>query len=332
MNPSKGTAKIVPPAREGDFLQTVDGLIFDVKGDCHPPDRIISFVRYIPDSEGDRKRGKEVYRKVYDLKERYQVLKKEYPQYVYFDPVFQRELQGVPHEYIQKMYNPREKLKELIPKEKDALEESAVLLAQMLPVPDSVVGVSGSILVGLHTPGSDIDLIVYGTQHCINVYNHLKTLREKGVIQQFDREEARKKALFRWGHAPELLVRLEQKKVLHGLFQGKEYFFRLLKENTLQYGDVHYRPLDTVTMKAVITDDTDNIFTPCCYKVEDASVEEVEQIVSVRGRFCEHVQKGDTVTARGSLETVLCQTGEYYQLMLGDQGDYLLPESHVDTG
>lgn len=317
---------MIPTAREGDFLETTEGLIFDVKGDCHPPDRIISFIRYIPDSRGDRKKGKIAYRKIYDLKERYHFLKKEYPQYVYFDPVFQRELQAVPHECIKKVYYPREKLKELVTAQKDTLEECTVQLAQMLDIPVETVGVSGSVLVGLHTPNSDIDLIVYGKEHCIQAYNRLKALREKGVIQQFDRKRALQKAQFRWGHANEGLIQLEQKKVLHGLFQKKEYFFRLLKLDTVTYGDVQYIPMYKARMKAVVTDDTDSIFTPCCYRIEDSSIKEVEQIVSLRGRFCEQVQRGDSITAQGTAEKVLCKTGEYYQMMLGDHGDYLLAD------
>lgn len=312
-------------AREGDFLETTEGLIFDVKGDCHPPDRIISFIRYIPDSRGDRKKGKIAYRKIYDLKERYHFLRKEYPQYVYFDPVFQRELQAVPHEYIKKVYYPRRKLKELVTAQRDTLEECTVQLQQMLPVPVETVGVSGSILVGLHTPGSDIDLIVYGEEHCIQSYNCLKKLRENGVVHSFDREEARKKALFRWGSAHEDLVTLEQKKIMHGLFQKKEYFFRFLKLDCVPYGDIQYIPMHKAVLKAIVKDDTDSIFTPCRYRIEDSSIEGVEQIVSLRGRFCEQVQKGDSITARGTVEKVLCKTGEYYQMMLGDHGDYLLP-------
>jgi hypothetical protein len=33
---------------EGDFIETYDHLIFDVKGFLHPKDRIIAFLRYVP--------------------------------------------------------------------------------------------------------------------------------------------------------------------------------------------------------------------------------------------------------------------------------------------
>lgn len=313
-------------AREGDFLESVEGLLFDVKGCCHPPDRIISYVRYIPDEKGDRKKGERSYRKIYDLKERYTFLKEHLPHYIYFDPVFQRELQGVPHKDIKRIYYPRENLLQLIHAEqRDALQECTVQLSQLLGIPVDNVGVSGSVLVGLHTRASDIDLIVYGKEHCIQCYNTLRALREEGILQTFDTEEARKKAQFRWGSVNEELVRLEQKKILHGLFQNKEYFIRLLKEEYTKYGDIQYIPLYKATLKAVVTDDTESIFTPCYYEIEDSSIEGVSKLVSLRGRFCEQVQRGDSITAKGTLEKVVTEDEEYYQIMLGETGDYLLP-------
>ncbi len=312
-------------AREGDFLESFEGLIFDVKGICHPPDRVICYVRYVPDAKGERKKGVKSYRKIYDLEERHTFLKENFPHYVYFDPVFQRELQGVPLENIEKMYSPREKLLELIDADKrDALEECTLQLVQALDIPAKALGVSGSILIGLHTAESDIDIIVYGEKHCIQVYSRLKELREKGVVQHFDRERAQKKALFRWESVNEDLIALEQKKIMHGLFQQKEYFFRFLKVEYVKYGDIQYIPLHKATVRAKIKDDTESIFTPCCYKIEDSSIERVTQLVSLRGRFCEQARKGDTITARGTVEKVVSQKEEYYQIMLGDSGDYLL--------
>lgn len=316
-------------AQEGDFLESTEGLIFDVKGSCHPPNRIISYVRYIPDPKGDRKRGKKSYRKIYNLEERHQFLKEKFPSYLYFDPVFQRELQGVPLESITKVYHPKEKLAELCTAHRDTLEECAVQLAQSLDIPGETMGISGSILVGLHTVDSDIDVIVYKEASCIQVYHQLQKLREQGVVQQFDTEKAQEKAQFRWGSQNESLVTLEQKKVMHGLFKGKEYFFRFLKSEYKEYGDIQYIPLHKATLKAVIKDDTESIFTPCRYLIEDSSIESIEQLVSLRGRFCEQTQKGDSITARGTIEKVVSKTKEYYQMMLGDAGDYLLPKRSI---
>ncbi len=35
-------------AVEGDFIETKDGIIFDVKGFLHPVDRTVAYIRYLP--------------------------------------------------------------------------------------------------------------------------------------------------------------------------------------------------------------------------------------------------------------------------------------------
>ena len=74
--------------REGDFIETFDGNIFDVKGLVHPSDKVIAFIRYTPDQKGERKRDGTIYRKMYPLSERYQLLRERFPQYLIHDPVF----------------------------------------------------------------------------------------------------------------------------------------------------------------------------------------------------------------------------------------------------
>ena len=41
-------------AREGDYVETFDGHIFDVKGLVHPPRKVIAYLKYVPDLFGER--------------------------------------------------------------------------------------------------------------------------------------------------------------------------------------------------------------------------------------------------------------------------------------
>ena len=41
---------------EGDLIESKDGVFFDVKGLVHPPKRVIAFIRYVPDLNGNREK------------------------------------------------------------------------------------------------------------------------------------------------------------------------------------------------------------------------------------------------------------------------------------
>ena len=70
---------------EGDYIETKkDNLIFDVKGLLHPKDCKICFLRFYPTPQGDRVRYGKNYRKIYDLKQRYQFLKDNFPKYFFY--------------------------------------------------------------------------------------------------------------------------------------------------------------------------------------------------------------------------------------------------------
>jgi len=49
--------------REGDFIESVEGFIFDVKGMIQPSDKVVAYVRYVPCGlETERKMGRNTLR------------------------------------------------------------------------------------------------------------------------------------------------------------------------------------------------------------------------------------------------------------------------------
>jgi len=334
---SKASGKTMK-AREGDLIEAFDGNIFDVKGLVHPPDRIIAFIRFTPDPNGKRRRGNTSYKKVYPLRERYALLRRKFPQYLVFDPVFNQWLCEVPTRMVKKRYEPSAYLGQLLRKsDLGELGKQTIDLAQLLHgkagVKWSALGVSGSLLVGLHTPESDIDLVVYGSQNCRKVYNALKLLvhDETSGVKLYNEQNL--KALFDFRSKDtamkfEDFVRTESRKILQGKFQGRDYFIRCVKgrkEVTETYGSVQYKPMGEAMVRAVIADDSEMIFTPCSYQIENVHllqgkiIKPLREVVSFRGRFCEQARKGEKIIARGMIER-LKHAGkqEYFRLLLGN--------------
>ena len=183
-------------AREGDLIETYEDSIFDVKGLVHPPNNIIAFIRYLPDEKGERRKGAATYRKIYSLSKIYRVLKEKYPKYLVHDPTFDATLCEVPVTNVKKYYRPIEKLRELrSSRASNELEAQTLQLAERLKettsIPWNSIGISGSILVGLQSESSDIDLVVYGSENCRVVYSALRDfLKEKSEpFRSYNRED-----------------------------------------------------------------------------------------------------------------------------------------------
>jgi predicted nucleotidyltransferase len=332
--------------REGDLVENVNGVIFDVKGLVHPPKRVVAFPRFVPDQKGDRKRDWVVYRKVYALSTRYELLQQRFPQYLVEDKVFGERLCEVRVRDVHRHYSPNERLRELRSiKQLDSLEHRALdfvsFLKELTNIPWNTLGVSGSILARLHTQASDIDPIAYGIENCRRLYSALTELstNKKNRLKPYRASHTLRK-LFEFRSKDTQVgfddfVRTERRKVLQGAFNGYDYFIRCVKdwdEIGEYYGDVHYANAGHARIKATVVDSSESIFTPCRYKVEDIHTLEgpailpISEIASFRGRFCEQAKNGEGVIAQGKLELMKSKDGEEsFRLLLGNQpSDFMI--------
>ncbi|HWP47732.1 MAG TPA: hypothetical protein VNM22_11270 [Candidatus Limnocylindrales bacterium] len=293
-------------AREGDFIETVEHLIFDVKGFVHPKTHVIAFLRYFPDPDGTRLRNGVRYKKVYALNDRYQILKEKFPHYLYQDQRIQDTiLQAVPHERIGKIYRPQEYLWEVMNEESaisqphgEILRSFVRILQEASQIPLTALGISGSFLVGLATPRSDLDWIVYGSQQGLKVYEGMAKLFQNpdSPIRPYRPEELRKLWEFRSQDTAlsfEEFVKFERRKRLQGKFEvGKvckgipsaqqtlDFYIRLLKDRdeiTERYEDCVYTPMGTAWVEGIVQNDEEALFTPCRYPLVVRRVRWIER-------------------------------------------------------
>jgi predicted nucleotidyltransferase len=327
-------------AVESYYLETTDGLFFAVKGTEHPPDRRIAVLRYVPDDEaGDRRRGGRLHRRLYGFAEQEQWIRTHSPRYLAYDEVFHATLQSVPRSMVRRVYDPRAGLKELSQaRHRTGIQDDAAAFAELLQrtagILRSDVGVTGSLLIGLQTKQSDLDIVVFGARECRKAYRALQRLLKNGSRDEIRRLDARGMQELYAQRALDTrmdfrkFAEAEERKVNQGVFQSRPYFIRFVKE-TLEtgagYGLRRYTPLGRAAIEATIADDEDAIFTPCRYglsgvrALQGEPIRDLREIVSFRGRFCEQARRGERVTAEGTLERVKSDRGGAWQrLLLGN--------------
>ena len=333
-------------AREGELIRTENNVIFDVKGLVHPPNRLIAFPRYIPSPQGTRQGKKGLYGKIYSFSERFQFLEQNMPDLIVHDPVFDETLCEVPVDTVVERYDPVEKLRLLrTSKGLGELERKVVHLAEELKeasgIPWSSIGISGSVLVGLCTAKSDVDPVVYGAENSRRAYAALEALLKDDAagFKRYTRGELQ--ALFDFRSKDTIMgfedfAQVGRRKAFQGMYEGTDYFIRFVKDwnqVTEQYGDTCYKNAGYAKITATIADDSEALFTPCTYRIENVTVAEgaklspIREIVSFRGRFCEQARTGETVTAQGKVEHVTDKRNgkAHYRIILGNKpSDYMV--------
>ena len=322
-------------AVEGFMLKLVSNAIFEVKGLIHPPGLLIAYPRYVPALGGQLV-------KVYPWIERFELLRGPFKAYVRFDPVLGDEFCEVPWRDVARLYDPVEALEELRKRDElDPVERDAVELAELLKeeanIPWRAIGLTGSIMLGLHKPSSDVDIVVYGRGEAMRAHEALRNLMSSGALRPYGPAELRKLHTFRSKDTPmefDVFARVERRKVIQGFFGTREYFIRFVVSREPEpYGAVRFSRVGRATIRALVVGDEEAIFTPCSYEIADVEVlegpelEPIRAICSFRGRFCEHAKRGEQVIARGKLELVMERGGRgWYRLVVGNEpGDFFKP-------
>ena len=178
-------------------------------------------------------------------------------------------------------------------------------------------------MIGLSNVDSDIDIIIYGTRTSLEFQEKLKTiLLISNNCRAYNLTEYKTHYNWRVGGSGinfENFLRSEKRKLHQGKFNGVDFFIRYIKSPNDWNGtfyDYRYKDLGRIKVKTKIIDSTNSIFTPCSYKIKylkvleskdirnNVNLNNINEISSFRGRFCEQAIKGESVIVEGKLEEV----------------------------
>ncbi len=331
--------------RDRDFLQTKEGFFFCVVGPLHPPDRIISYLKYVPSKFGVWGKGEKRFRRVMrsytipNLLETFNFLERNYPHYLFHSSFYNITLTAVPQKHITEHYKPEEKLAQLKRVSRlDALQKKVTRLASFLAeisnVPHHFFGVTGSILLNIHQAGfSDIDMTVYGLKNSLAVR---KALVKNYGLSCSSAKRLKGKALKAWCARKatrypltyEEALKIYERKWNLGIFEGTLFSVhpvKLEREVVEEYGQKTYYPLGQATIRGVIYDNADYLFLPSVYRIGEAKIVEGPQItdiieaVSYESLYDSLAEVGESIVVKGKLERVVDnKTGrEHHRILVG---------------
>jgi predicted nucleotidyltransferase len=340
--------------RDRDYLETVEGLMFTVVSNLHPRDKVVAYLKYVPSpagrwGAGARRYGRAMpYYDVPSLLNTISFLEENYPHYVHWMEELGIKMSAVPLSYIKRHFKPEERLQEVLGGPRDELEglaaELAALISDRAKVPTSSLGVTGSLLIGIHRPEfSDVDLVVYGRGSALKVRGAVKELLEEGRLERVSGaklEELVERRMKVYHLSRQEALEVTRRRWNRGVFKGRDFSIHPVKvEGEVQgrFEDRLYRRLSMAEVEATVVDDSEALFMPATYRVADVKVlegpkqaEGVEEVVSYEGLHVDLVHDGEGLRARGKLEEVVDRGGgRYLRILIGgpEAGgwDYLKP-------
>jgi len=175
-------------------------------------------------------------------------------------------------------------------------------------------GVHGSIALNMHTLKSDIDLVVYGAQNFRKLETTINKLVDAGTLS------------YRFSN------RLDAARRYKGRYLNKVFMYNAIRkreEINSKYGALEYAPFAPVRFTCKIKDDSEAMFRPAIYKIEEYKPADAtsalaedripELVVSMIGCYRNIGRKGDTIRVTGMLERVEnLQTGQFFhQVVVG---------------
>jgi len=310
---------------EGFYIK-LRSSIMAVKGVLQPPGRVIAIPTYI-EYRGGVKRIR-----MFDEALKYFI--ENFPEHYRWFKFAGRCLPAPPLNMIDEIYDPRKFRPDQSKQSKDAEDLRRTIIRES-GIDESFVGVSGSILLGLSSPSSDIDLIIFGLKHGEAVYNLLKDMRRRGEMESLSDPSIILRSRKDSSIDPRTWFMAERKKLLTGVFRGRVYTAKIvpLPSEYWERLDQECRELGKASLIGEILDDSYSITTPNRYILEviESSSNNLEpgeriEVMSMRSRFAEMASRGELVEVRGRLELIKLEGDTWKRVFLGnDLEDMILP-------
>ncbi len=305
-----------------DLIIDMGGNIHVVVGNRHPPGLVTAYVKYVPTSRPTLWRGRFTYYervlREYCVEELVKVMQ-EFGTQTY-DPTLNVFVPAVPESMIRVWLKPELRMDMLRRRVSDDVELAAVevseLVSERTGVEPGNIGITGSVLAGIHGMHSDVDLVIYGCRdavkfveawHCLNVV--------KMLTDRVTDKIARNSRIL--GLSPELYRKLiPPYKFLS--YKGIPVTFTFVSKDQARYGGLVLKPLKPVdAVVEVEGGDCGALFYPShATVIKTVEGLALRGLISYEAEYSYVLYKGGKLRVSGMLELSI-PDGEPYLLVGG---------------
>jgi predicted nucleotidyltransferase len=277
-----------------DFVETAEGLCFAVVQNGIEQGRVLCFLRYVYKNNRWQKIA---------TTPANQLLQEQYPHYLHYSKMLDAALHGVAVEKVVKHYQPKQRLQQLLNQTGlDRVTADLLALCQLFQqagIDLNHVGVTGSLLIGVQNPNSDIDLVFYHRRTFQQVRQVTASLIKESKLQSL--------TLLDW---QEVFARRdcdlefcdyvwhEQRKFNKGMINQRKFDLSLVEESSQTASEV-YSKLGAVTLKVQISDDYYSFDYPARFSINHP---EIKTILCFTATYNGQAQSGEWVEVAGQLE------------------------------
>ena len=334
--------------RDRDVFHDVLGNVYVTLGHIQPKNRVISLLKYVPDTSGKWQCGSIRYRRVFSggvcsASESMNIAPQEY---LIFDNHLGSTILEVPRTDIVKYFSPEHRLREIIENgPKDSLEESVKQMAETLHdtlgIPLSNLGVTGSIAWNAHdVRWSDINMNIYGFDTSWQLQDGYTKVAEENKHMRLTVLSDWKRSMSNITKRIPSLTSEDLKSLFSRrteLYCNSQYIGLMPvltpTEVLISHGSEEYVTMSMEPISIIMNIDNIDygIFMPAIYLGQSEPIKSlgdtcVTRIMMYAGAFRGMIQSGDRVEVSGTLQKVILKNkistksssmDAFYQIMVG---------------
>jgi HAD superfamily hydrolase (TIGR01509 family) len=277
-----------------DFIETSDGLIFAVVDGQIEQGRVLSFLRY-------RYEGGKWVKLGTDQANAWLVA--HHADLLFDSPRLAARLHGVPVDRIARHYRPRQRAAELaVMAEPDSIEAKAqrcLAIFQAGGIPLTTIGITGSLLIGVQRPSSDLDFVMYDRDAFHRAREVVRDAIAAGDLAELAVDDWRE-AYERRGCDLSFAEYLwhERRKHNKGLCNGTKFDITLVVDEP-ESPSAPVRKLGRLSLTAEVIDASQAFDFPARYRLAHP---EVGEVLSFSHTYAGQALAGEWVEMSGQLE------------------------------